>query len=89
MEAWDSCPVGPADFPMRDEPMSFSQRGSESRDFCAENSLLIVEVLKKLFTHQVSVKQLSGPVGIAVAAGQAAETKLLGCRNSALPPASA
>ena len=30
-----------------------------------------MNVLKKLLTHQVSVKQLSGPVGIAVAAGQA------------------
>ncbi|HZB88414.1 MAG TPA: site-2 protease family protein, partial [Terracidiphilus sp.] len=32
-------------------------------------------VLRKLLTHQASVKQLSGPVGIAQAAGKAAETK--------------
>jgi len=64
-------PGGPEDVPLRAEPMTFSSAVSESRDFCAENSLLIVNVLKKVLTHQVSVKQLSGPVGIAVAAGQA------------------
>jgi len=36
--------------------------------------VMILEVLQKLVTHQVSMKQLSGPVGIAVAAGQAAKT---------------
>ncbi|MGC2613093.1 MAG: RIP metalloprotease RseP [Terracidiphilus sp.] len=64
-------PGGPEDVPLRAEPMKFSNAVVESRDFCAENSLLIVNVLKKVLTHQVSVKQLSGPVGIAVAAGQA------------------
>src|SRR5579863_5286472 len=64
-------PAGPENVPVRAEPMDFSSAVVESRDFCAENSLLIVNVLKKVLTHQVSVKQLSGPVGIAVAAGQA------------------
>jgi regulator of sigma E protease len=64
-------PAGPEDVALRAEPMKFSSAVAESRDFCAENSLLIVNVLKKVLTHQVSVKQLSGPVGIAVAAGQA------------------
>ena len=64
-------PSGPENVPLRAEPMKFSSAVAESRDFCAENSLLIVNVLKKVLTHQVSVKQLSGPVGIAVAAGQA------------------
>jgi len=61
----------PDDIAMRAEPMKFSNAVTESRDFCADSSLLIVNILKKIFTHQVSVKQLSGPVGIAVAAGQA------------------
>ena len=61
----------PDDIAMRPEPMKFSSAVAESRDFCASSSLLIVNVLKKLVTHKVSVKQLSGPVGIAVAAGQA------------------
>ncbi|MGA2727823.1 MAG: RIP metalloprotease RseP [Terracidiphilus sp.] len=67
--------VPPADPPMHQRPLSFSEAVGESRDFCAENSLLIVDVLKKLLTRQASVKQLAGPVGIAHAAGQAAETK--------------
>ena len=61
----------PDDFSVRAEPMSFANAVAESRDFCASSSLLIVNVLKKVLTHKVSVKQLSGPVGIAVAAGQA------------------
>jgi len=61
----------PQDIAMRTEPMKFSNAVAESRDFCADSSLLIVNVLKKVLTHKVSVKQLSGPVGIAVAAGQA------------------
>jgi regulator of sigma E protease len=61
----------PDDFAVRSEPMSFSNAVAESKDFCASSSLLIVNVLKKVLTHKVSVKQLSGPVGIAVAAGQA------------------
>lgn len=61
----------PDDFAVRAEPMSFSKAVTESKDFCASSSLLIVNVLKKVLTHKVSVKQLSGPVGIAVAAGQA------------------
>ncbi|HEY1578742.1 MAG TPA: RIP metalloprotease RseP [Terracidiphilus sp.] len=61
----------PEDVAVRPEPMSFSSAVVESRDFCANSSLFIVKVLQKLFTHKVSVRQLSGPVGIAVAAGQA------------------
>jgi regulator of sigma E protease len=64
-------PSIPEDVALRPEPMGISSAIGESREFCAENSLLIVSVLKKVLTHQVSVKQLSGPVGIAVAAGQA------------------
>jgi len=65
----------PGEVPVRTEPMSFSSAVKESRDFCAQGSLLIVNVLKKVLTHQVSVKQLSGPVGIAVAAGQAVKER--------------
>lgn len=67
--------VPPLDPPMRRLPLSLSAAIGEARDFCAENSLLIVDVLRKLLTHRASVKQLAGPVGIAHAAGQAAETK--------------
>ncbi len=48
---------------------------SKSTAFCKDKSLLIVEVLERLLTHKVSVSQLSGPVGIARMAGEAAEMK--------------
>ena len=67
--------VIPPDPPMMRRPMDLSDAVGESADFCAENSLLIVDVVRKLVTRQASVKQLAGPVGIAHAAGQAAETK--------------
>jgi regulator of sigma E protease len=67
--------VPPNDPPMHQRPLPVADAMSEARDFCAENSLLIVDVLRKLVTRQASVKQLAGPVGIAHAAGQAAETK--------------
>ena len=57
------------------QPISFVAAVNESRDFCVDNSLLIVGMVKKLVTHQASMKQLAGPVGIARVAGQAAETK--------------
>ena len=68
-------PELPGEAPVRTEPMSFSSAVAESRDFCLDGSLMIVNVLKKVLTHQVSVKQLSGPVGIAVAAGQAVKER--------------
>ena len=67
--------LAPADPPMTARPLPFGEALGEARDFCAENSVLIVDVLHKLFTRQASVKQLAGPVGIAHAAGQAAQTK--------------
>lgn len=61
--------------PLRNEPLSFGRAITKSVGFCKDNSLLIVQVLQRLFTHKVSVSQLSGPVGIARMAGQAAEMK--------------
>lgn len=61
--------------PVHNEPLPLSRAVSKSATFCADNSFLIVEVLQRLFTHRVSVSQLSGPVGIARMAGEAAEMK--------------
>ncbi len=61
--------------PVHIEPLPIGKAWVKSTEFCKDNSFLIVEVLKRLFTHQVSVSQLSGPVGIARMAGQAAEMK--------------
>ncbi len=61
--------------PIHDEPLSFSSAWRESLGFFKDNSLLVGEVLQRLFTHRLSVTQLMGPVGIAQAAGEAAQTK--------------
>jgi regulator of sigma E protease len=61
--------------PFRNDPLPLSRAFSKSTAFCADNSFLIVEVLQRIFTHRVSVSQLSGPVGIARMAGEAAEMK--------------
>jgi regulator of sigma E protease len=65
----------PSDGPTQREPLPFAESVVESKDFCAENSMLIFGMLRQLFTHKASVTQLSGPVGIARAAGEAAEAK--------------
>ncbi|HWE86898.1 MAG TPA: RIP metalloprotease RseP [Terracidiphilus sp.] len=59
--------------PMRNDPLPMHKAIAEASDFCTGNSTLIVEVLGRLFTRKVAVSQLSGPVGIARMAGQAAE----------------
>lgn len=57
----------------REDPLSWSASVTASKDFCRKNSLLIVQVLRGLFTNRVHMNQLSGPVGIARMAGQAAK----------------
>ena len=66
--------------PYRNDPLPWGKAITKSREFCAEKSLLIFEVLGGLFTHKVSVSQLAGPVGIARMAGDAAETKGWGAK---------
>ncbi len=61
--------------PLRTDPLPFGKAVVQARNFCVDNSTLIVEVLGRLFTRKVAVSQLSGPVGIARMAGQAAETQ--------------
>jgi regulator of sigma E protease len=63
----------PTPIPIRDEPLSLSSAWSKSLAFFKNNTLLVAEVLQRLFTHRLSVSQLMGPVGIARAAGEAAE----------------
>ncbi len=59
--------------PFHDDPLSLGAALSKSAGFCKSNSLLLVEVLERLFTHKASISQFSGPIGIAAMAGQAAE----------------
>ncbi|HVU47222.1 MAG TPA: RIP metalloprotease RseP [Terracidiphilus sp.] len=59
--------------PHRNQPLPLGQAFTRSVAFCKENSTLVLEFLKHLFTHRVSISQLQGPVGIARMAGDAAE----------------
>lgn len=59
--------------PIRDEPLSLLSAGGKSLGFLRDNALLVGEVLDRLFTHRLSVTQMMGPVGIAKAAGEAAQ----------------
>jgi regulator of sigma E protease len=60
---------------LRHDPLPFDQALQKSTAFCVDNSTMIFDVLGGIFTHKISVSQLSGPVGIARMAGDAAETR--------------
>ncbi len=63
----------PAPIPIRNEPLSLASAGGKSLVFFKTNALLVGEILERLFTHRLSMKQMMGPVGIAQAAGEVAE----------------
>jgi len=65
-------------FPTHKDPLPLGKAVAKSRQFCAEKSFFIFEVLHGLFTRKVAVSQLAGPVGIARVAGDTAETMRLG-----------
>ncbi|WP_263357181.1 RIP metalloprotease RseP [Acidicapsa ligni] len=60
--------------PYRVDQLPFPKAVDASVKFNRENSLLILEVLKRVLTHKMSVDNLSGPIGIAQQTGLAAET---------------
>ena len=57
----------------RVEQMALPSALAASVKFSRANSLLILEVLKRVLTHRMSVDTLSGPIGIAQQTGQAWE----------------
>ena len=59
--------------PVKIERLPFGKAMVASWKFNKKGSYLIVEVLKRLFTRQVSVKSLSSPIGIGQQIHQAAE----------------
>ena len=65
----------PVSSPLRSNPLPLGQSAVQAKEFCLTNSTDIVEVLGRLLTHKVAISQLSGPIGIARMAGEAAETK--------------
>jgi len=63
-------PVQP---PVKVERLSFGKAVVASWEYNKKGSMLIVEVLKRMFTRQVSVRSLSGPIGIGQQIHQAVE----------------
>jgi len=59
--------------PVKVEQLSFVKSLGASRDFNIKNSLLIKDVLKGMFERHISVKSLSGPIGIGQVVHEAAE----------------
>lgn len=62
-------PVAP---PVKIERLPFTKAVAASWEYNKKGSLLIIEVMKRMFTRQVSVKSLSGPIGIGQQIHQAA-----------------
>ncbi len=65
----------PRQIPFHHVPLPPDQAFNKAKAFCVDNSTMIFDVLGGIFTHKVAVSQLSGPVGIARMAGEAAETR--------------
>jgi regulator of sigma E protease len=62
--------------PSHNNPLPLKTAVSKSAVFCKDNSTLLLQMLERMATHRISVRNsLSGPVGIARAAGDAAESK--------------
>ena len=59
--------------PVKVEKLPFARAAAESWDYTKKNSFMLADVLRGMFEHHVSVKQLSGPIGIAVVVHQAAQ----------------
>jgi regulator of sigma E protease len=64
-----------AEPPVRVQQLSFRDSLVESWRFNKKSSLLIGEVLKKMFQRQISVKSLSGPIGIGQVVHEAAQAE--------------
>ena len=59
--------------PVKVQRLPFGKAVVASWQFNKKGSLLIVEVLKRMFTRQVSVRSLSGPIGIGQQVHQAVD----------------
>ncbi len=57
--------------------LPFAQAFSRSFEECKTNSLLIFELMGKMIEHKVSIRQMSGPIGITKMSGEAAKEGFL------------
>src|SRR5580698_2375257 len=67
--------IGLASFPTKVVKLPFPEAVRKSIGECVKNSSLIVELLRKMLQHKVSIKQVDGPIGIGSAVGSAAREK--------------
>jgi regulator of sigma E protease len=63
----------PSEPPVQVQQLSFKDSLAESWRFNKKSSLLIGDVLKKMFERHISVKSLSGPIGIGQVVHEAAQ----------------
>jgi len=67
--------VGIGSMPTKVIPLSFPEALKHSVDANKKTSVLILELVEKLVQRKVSMRAVSGPIGIAQAAGEAAQEK--------------
>lgn len=64
--------IGLASLPTKVVKLPFGEAVRKSGGECVKNSSLILELLRKMAEHKVSMRQVDGPIGIGSAIGSAA-----------------
>jgi regulator of sigma E protease len=64
--------IGLASLPTKVVQLPFPEAVRKSVSECVKNSSLILELLRKMLQHKVSIRQVDGPIGIGSAVGSAA-----------------
>jgi regulator of sigma E protease len=64
--------IGLASLPTKVVKLPFPQAVRKAAGECVKNSSLILELLRKMVQHKVSIRQVDGPIGIGSAVGSAA-----------------
>ncbi|HUA15721.1 MAG TPA: RIP metalloprotease RseP [Verrucomicrobiae bacterium] len=67
--------IGIESMPMKVKTLPFAQAFSLSLHENQQNALLILELIKKMAEHKISVRSIEGPIRIGQAAGEAARRK--------------
>jgi regulator of sigma E protease len=67
--------IGLASLPTKVVKLPFPEAVRKSVGECVKNSSLIIELLRKMLQHKVSIRQVDGPIGIGSAVGSAAREK--------------
>jgi regulator of sigma E protease len=69
----DQYRIGIISNPVHVDKLPFGKALARSFDENKKNSMMVFDLIGKMLQHKVSVKQMSGPIGIARAAGDAAQ----------------